>query len=341
MGATSASATSVLPRIRVVAFFAMLCPGAFPGPYPMSSVRAHLALFTVNLIYGINYVVAKGLMPSVIGPSGFIVLRVVGAGALFWLLLAFAWERVGMKDLGRLFLCAVFGVALNQLMFFHGLMRTSPIDASIIMVATPILVLLLAGVLVGERITWLKLFGVLCGAAGAFTLILLKPSGGPSQATVLGDVFILINATAYGLFLVMVKPLMQRYRAVTVMAWCFLFATILVLPFGASEVRAVQWADLTPALWAGLGFVVVMVTFVAYLLNTWALGKVSPSVVGTYIYLQPLMAVVFTWLFMQMGSDRSGSLDDRTAIIDWQQALCAAAIFLGVHLVARADVARR
>ncbi len=306
----------------------------------MSSARAHLALFTVNFIYGINYVVAKGLMPLVIGPSGFIVLRVVGAGALFWLLLVFAWERVAAKDLGRLFLCSVFGVALNQLMFFHGLMRTSPLNASIIMVATPILVLVLAGVLVGERITWLKLIGVLCGAVGAFTLILLKPSGGPSQATVLGDVFILINATAYGLFLVMVKPLMQRYRAVTVMAWCFLFASILVLPFGASEVAAVDWAGLTPALWTGLGFVVIMVTFVAYLLNTWALGKVSPTVVGTYIYLQPVMAVMVTWLFMQVGAERSGLPGVYTTDIGWQQALCAAAIFSGVHLVARADGSR-
>lgn len=306
----------------------------------MSSARAHLALFTVNLIYGINYVVAKGLMPSVIGPSGFIVLRVIGAGALFWVLLAFAWERVPLKDLARLFLCSVFGVALNQLMFFHGLMRTAPLNASIIMVATPILVLVLAGVLVGERITWLKLFGILCGAAGAFTLILLKPSGGPSQATVLGDVFILINATAYGLFLVMVKPPMQRYRAVTVMAWCFLFASVLVLPFGLTDVQAVEWSQLTPVRWAGLCFVVVMVTFVAYLLNTWALGKVSPTVVGTYIYLQPLMALVFTWLFMKLGAGGSSTGEGHTTIIGWQQALCAVAIFIGVHLVARADGAR-
>ncbi len=195
---------------------------------------AHLALFAVNAIYGINYVVAKGLMPEVIGASGFILLRVIGAALLFWLLRALRPERVDWSDAGRLFLCAVFGVALNQLMFFHGLMRTSPINASIIMVATPILVLVLSGVLIGERITRTKLLGVLLGASGALLLIGLKPKGGATGATMLGDAFILINAISYGLYLVLVKPLMRKYTAVTVMAWC-LIGLVMVLPFGLGE----------------------------------------------------------------------------------------------------------
>ena len=106
-------------------------------------------MFIVNVIYGANCVIAKGLMPGVIGPSGFILLRVVGAVVLFWSVRLFMPERVRGEDLLRLFLCAVFGVALNQLMFFHGLMRTSPVHASLIMVATPILVLVISGVLIG------------------------------------------------------------------------------------------------------------------------------------------------------------------------------------------------
>ncbi len=298
---------------------------------------AHLALFTVNFIYGLNYVVAKGLMPGIIGPSGFILLRVLGAGSLFWLLRAWRPERVEWKDIGRLILCAVFGVATNQLLFFHGLMRTSPINASIIMVATPILVLVLAGVLIHERITWSKMLGVLLGAVGALMLIFLKPTNGASGATTLGDTFILINATSYGLYLVLVKPLMQRYTAVTVMAWCFLFGACIVVPFGAVEFAEVEWAALPTGIWLALGFVVIMVTFVAYLLNTWALGRVSPTVVGTYIYLQPLMAAGVTWLFMRIGADRLGIPGNYDTAIGWQQGVCAAAIFMGVHLVNRAD----
>jgi drug/metabolite transporter (DMT)-like permease len=298
---------------------------------------AHFALLTVNLIYGVNYVVAKGLMPDVIGPSGFILLRVLGAGTMLWLLRALRPERVEWSDAGRLALCAVFGVALNQLLFFNGLMRTSPVNASIIMVATPILVLVLSGVLINERITWTKTFGILLGAAGALSLIFLKGDSGSSGATVTGDAFILINATSFGIYLVIVKPLMRKYTAVTVMAWCFLIGSVVVLPFGWNELAAVDWSGLSTATSLAMAFVVVMVTFVAYLLNTWALGHVSPTLVGTYIYLQPLMAVGITWLFMRVGAERLGLHGTYDTAIGWQQGLCAAAIFLGVHLVNRAD----
>lgn len=302
--------------------------------------QAHIALFTVNAIYGLNYVVAKGLMPQVIGASGFILLRVLGAAALFWGLRALRPERMAWSDAGRLLLCAVFGVALNQLMFFHGLMRTSPINASIIMVATPILVLVLSGVLIGERITRMKVLGVLLGAAGALALILLKPKGGASGATILGDAFILINATSYGLYLVLVKPLMRKYTAVTVMSWCFLIGLVLVAPFGLSELLAVEWRAQSSTVIAAMAFVVVMVTFVAYLLNTWALGVVSPSVVGTYVYMQPVLAAAVTWLFMRIGPERLGLPGHYDPAIGWQQGLCAALIFTGVHLVSRADRVR-
>lgn len=297
--------------------------------------RAHSALFTVNFIYGVNYVVAKGLMPHVIGPSGFILLRVLGAAALFWTLRLWKPQRVDPSDMIRLFLCAVFGVALNQLMFFHGLMRTTPINSSLIMVATPILVLLLSAILIGERVTWSKVTGIALGTLGALTLIFLKPAGSTSGASMLGDLFILINATAYGLYLVLVKPLMRKYSAVTVMSWSFLFGLVLVLPFGWEELAHVNWAALSAPVLGAMAFVVVMVTFVAYLLNTWALGVLDPSVVGSYIYMQPLLAGVFTWLFVRLGPERLGIPGAYVVELGWPQLVCAVLIFLGVHLVGR------
>jgi drug/metabolite transporter (DMT)-like permease len=295
---------------------------------PFSMDRRFLALaalFLVNLLYGINYVVAKGLMPGVIGPSGFILLRVVGANLLFWPVWLIRRERVSWSDAKRLVLCGVSGVAINQLMFFHGLMRTSPVHASIIMVATPILVLVLSGILLGERITRAKTLGVVLGAAGALVLI-LSGSGGHGGSSLLGDVFIFINASSYAVFLVMVKPLMSKYSAVTVMAWCFLVGSLIVVPFGLHEFRAVDWSGLSGPEVGSLLFVVVMVTFVAYLLNTWALRAVQPSVAGSFIYLQPVLALLVTWLWIP---DELG--------LGWPQALAAGCIFLGVWLVGRRE----
>jgi drug/metabolite transporter (DMT)-like permease len=229
----------------------------------------------------------------------------------------------------------VFGVALNQLMFFHGLMRTTPINSSLIMVATPILVLVLSALLIGERVTWSKVTGVVLGTAGALTLIFLKPAGSSAGASMLGDLFILVNATSYGLYLVLVKPLMRKYSAVTVMSWSFLFGLLMVLPFGWHELAEVNCEALTAPVIGAMVFVVVMVTFVAYLLNTWALGVLDPSVVGSYIYMQPLLAAVFTWLFVRIGPERLGIPGEYQVELGWPQAVCAILIFLGVHLVGR------
>jgi drug/metabolite transporter (DMT)-like permease len=108
-----------------------------------------------------------------------------------------------------------------------------------------------------------------------------------------------------------------------------------VIPFGIGDLLLVDWAGLTTPVILALAFVVVMVTFVAYLLNTWALRVVEPSLVGMYIYLQPLMAVLLTWAFMRIGADRLGIPGEYDGALGWPQVLCAAAIFLGVHLVGR------
>jgi drug/metabolite transporter (DMT)-like permease len=286
---------------------------------------AFAALFFVNLLYGVNYVVAKGLMPAVIGPSGFILLRVAGANLLFWPVWLLRRERLDPSDAVRVLLCGITGVAINQLMFFHGLMRTSPVHASIIMLATPILVLLGSGLLIGERITRGKAWGVGLGAVGAAALILLGPARADGSSP-LGDLFILVNAVSYAVFMVLVKPLMRKYSAVTIMAWCFLIGSLIVVPFGLGDLGRVDWPGLRADQWGGLAFVVVMVTFVAYLLNTWALRMLDPGVAGSFIYLQPVLALLATWWVQPTALD-----------FGWAQGAGTALIVAGVWLVGRKE----
>ena len=106
---------------------------------------AHISLLIANLIYAINYTFAKDVMPDFIAPSGFILLRVIGALFLFALsYFLFIKEKVERKDIFRLAICGVFGVAINQLLFFEGLNLTSPINAAIVMTISPILVISLS-----------------------------------------------------------------------------------------------------------------------------------------------------------------------------------------------------
>ncbi len=294
------------------------------------SVQSHLSLFAVNLIYGVNFLIAKGLMPGLLGPSGFIVLRVIGATIMFWILWLF-WSRetiTDKKDLKMIALCAVFGVVINQLMFFNGLCITSPINASIIMVSTPVLVLGISAVLIKEKITGRKLIGLLLGTLGAVSLIITRGGSTSAVSSLAGDVMVLINALSYAVYLVLVRPLMQKYKPLTVISYVFLFGLPMVIPFGWQEFTVVEWNSFTTAQTFAVGFVVVFVTFLAYLLNTFALKYVTASVSSVYIYMQPFVATLLMYVVAQWFG---GAPVDLTLV----KILCGVSIFLGVYLVSR------
>lgn len=299
----------------------------------MPRLLAHLALLVVAFTYGANYLIAKGLMPDLIGPSGFIVLRVLGGGGLFWVVRGVLrarsgrWERVARGDFGRLALAGLTGVALNQLLFFNGLNATSPVNASLIMTVNPVLVLLVSAALLGTAVTARKVAGVALGMAGAVALLLLGARSASLHASWQGDLMVLVNAASYGVYLVVVKPLMARYRPLTVISWVFLFGAVFVLPVGAAQALAIDWASFEPAHWQGLAFVVLMTTFLVYLLNIYALQIVAPTVVSIYIYLQPLLATGLSWWLA-----REGGVDYTADLSGWTL-VCGAAIFAGVGLV--------
>lgn len=262
--------------------------------HPMSDrIKTHLYLFLANLIYAISFTVAKDVVPRYIQPFGAIVIRVTVALILFACVqIFFIKEKINRKDIGLLLLCGLFGVAINQLLFFKGLSMTTPINASLMMTTTPILVLLLSGIFHDEKITLLKIIGVACGALGAVLVIISGKELTRNSGQTMGDIFVLINATAFAVFLVIVKPLMKKYNPVTVITCVFFFGWLFVVPVGWHEFARIDWDLFTPALWMELTFIVIFTTFFAYLLNTMAMKFAAPSVVGIYIYLQPALATI-------------------------------------------------
>jgi drug/metabolite transporter (DMT)-like permease len=283
-----------------------------------------LALFIVNAIYGINFVIAKEVMPAYIKPSGFILIRVTGALILFWIIQLFTGvQKIDKKDFKLLAAGGLFGVAINQLLFFEGLNLSSPINASILMSATPITILMIGVIFSRERLTWLKIAGTMLGASGAVTLIIYSRGAmDTSSRAWLGNIFIILNAISYAIYFVFAKPLMKKYKPLTVITWVFTFGWIFVLPFGLNEAMQVQWQTFTPDItWKTL-FVVIGVTFIAYLFNIYALKHVDSSVVGIFIYTQPIIATIHSvWL----GKDT----------ITWVLVSCACMIFTGVFMVSR------
>ena len=285
------------------------------------TLLAHLSLLVANLIYAINYTFAKDVMPIYIEPSGFILLRVIGALSLFAIAyFVFVKEKVERKDLFRLAICGVFGVAINQLLFFEGLNLTTPINAAIIMTSNPILVMIMSFLIIKEKITFRKGLGILLGIIGASALILNRGDISLDTNMQLGNLFVLINATSYGLYLVIVKPMMVKYHPITVMFYVFSCGLLYVIPFGFSNLAAVKWSIIPTTIYWEIAFVVICTTFIAYLFNSSALKQLNPSTVSIYIYLQPILATLFA-IFRE-----SDTLDE-TKII------ASIIIFTGVYLV--------
>ncbi len=292
-------------------------------------LKAHLALLGANIIYGANHIIAKGIMPHKIGASAFVFLRITGAGILFWVLKIFIKERVAKKDMNRLLICGLTGVTANQLLFFHGLNLTSPIDASIIITTVPILVLVFSFFLLKEKITSNKIIGVTIGAIGALLLISAGDSA-EGTSSFLGNFFIFINACSYGLYLVLMKPLMTKYDTITVVSWVFLFGFVFMFPFGIGDGINTNYKDFTLHTYLTVAFVVIGTTFLAYLFNIYALNNVSPSVNGSYIYLQPTISFIMVSIYAYWLGYEQYKQD-----ISFIKIVSCLLVFLGVFLVSR------
>ncbi|MDO5978459.1 DMT family transporter [Flavivirga spongiicola] len=297
--------------------------------------KAHLALLGANIIYGVNYIIAKGIMPNKIGPSAFVFIRLFCASILFWVIkLLFIKEKVERKHMPRIILCGLLGAAANQLLFFSGLNLTSPIDASIIMTSTPVLVLIFSFILLKEKVTSNKLLGSFIAGIGAITLIIYGNNAG-GTSTFLGNLFIFLNASSYGLYLVILKPLMKQYHAITLISWVFLFGFVFMLPFGLPDFILTDFTAFDLNTYLVIGFVVIFTTFFAYLFNIYALNYVSPSVNSSYIYLQPaisfIMVSIYAYILMQ---------DQYNKDISLIKILSCLMVVAGVYLISKTSKKR-
>lgn len=282
---------------------------------------AFLAAFGASFIYGLNHTLAKDLMPTYIQPFGFIMLRVLGAAVLFWVTSLFVpKEKIDRKDWVRIALCALFGMTVNMLCFFKGLALSTPINSSVVITISPVILLVLSAMFLKEKITWMKGVGIGLGFVGALVLILFGVKQQANAPNIpLGNIYFLINAAAYSIYLILVKPLTAKYASITLMKWFFLFAVFMNLPVALPEFLEVEWSALPISVIGVMIFVVVGTTYCTYLFNVFALRELRPSTIGAFMYLQPLIATLIAIL---LGADRLTLI----------RVLAASLIFLGVYL---------
>ena len=244
-------------------------------------LKGHILILITNILFAVNMPISKYLLPAHVPPEGLTIMRMAFACVMFWIVSLFTVkEKVPLKDLGMLFVCALCGVGINQGLFIVGLNRSSPVDASIIATAVPIFVLLLAAVILKEPITRKKSFGVFMGVSGGLLLVFSSTHAIDSISSLDGDMMMIVSGLMYAIYLVLSKPLSLRYSSVTMMKWMFLFTTLTLVPFtfrhvlDAPAFHREVW-DFTEL--GAIFYVLFGATFLPYLLIPMSLKRIRPN----------------------------------------------------------------
>ena len=250
----------------------------------------HLALFGVQLMFGTWPIVGKVALRSMSSTS-LVALRLVGASVAFMLLQVKLgqFRKIPRRDLAWLMLCSLLGVALNQLLFIKGLALTTVINATLLGTTIPVFTLVVSIAFGYDRISLRRTLGIVLAASGV--IFLVNPLRADFSAqTNTGNLLIVANCLLYGAYIAISKDLFKRYGALNVITWMFCIGSLVILPVGAYAVSGDHLQRLPASVWLAVIYIILVPTLTAYYLNAWALTRVSPSTVATYIYLQPLIA---------------------------------------------------
>lgn len=283
------------------------------------NIQGHLFALTANILWGLMSPVGKSALAEL---SAFSVttFRMVGAAACFWLFSLFCkHEEVDHRDMLKIFFASLFALVFNQGIFIFGLSLTSPIDASIVTTTLPIVTMIVAALYLKEPVTNKKVAGIFTGALGALILILGSQTAG-GNGNIVGDLLCLGAQISFSLYLTIFKSLSQKYSAITLNKWMFVYASVCYIPFSYHDVASIQWAEISTVAWLQVGYVVLFGSFVAYVCIMSAQRLLRPTVVSMYNYMQPIVASTAA-ILMGLGT------------FTWQKGIAIALVFLGVYIV--------
>lgn len=285
-----------------------------------------IAIFTANLIFGLNIPVTKSLMAQWMTPLGYTITRILFGTAIFWIIASlFQKERVEKKDLPALFLGGMIGFLATQLFFAQSLTYTSPVIFSLLMALIPVVVLLLASLFLQERVARRKILGIILSIAGAALIILQGETDGmEGRNHFLGISFALLCVCSYSGYLIITRKVSLKYQPLTVAKWMFLFSALLILPFSYEGLAGQKIYSSETSLMAIslLTFAILFSSTLAFFLMPLGLKRLEASTASIFMNLQPIVASAVA---ISLGQDS----------ISWEIAIASILVLGGVYLVSR------
>jgi drug/metabolite transporter (DMT)-like permease len=263
---------------------------ASDSPLKDHTIAPHVTLVVVQIMFGTWPIIGKIALRSMSSTS-LVCLRIFGAAIVFTLLQR---KLGGLRQLpGRvlawLVLSSMLGVALNQFIFVKGLSLTTAINATLLITTIPVFTLVISIALGYDKASLRHFVGIALAAAGVVYLVDPWRADFTAQTT-LGNLLLVASSFSYGAYIAVSRNLFRRYGALNVISWIFQIAALVALPISIYTWSTEGLGTISIALLLAVAYIILVPTVGAYYLNSWAITRVSPSVVAVYIYLQPLLA---------------------------------------------------
>lgn len=276
-----------------------------------TTAKALLALSLTMLIWAV-VPIATRLLVTVLDPGHTLVIRYVISSALFAVLLTVlrGWH-IERGDWPRFLLAAATGVFGYNVANIYGYATTSASLGSMIIGIEPAVIAVLASLVLGEPLRWPVIAG--CALASIGTLVLLAgedvlgwlgfdiapvTAAIPPATDLKGPLLVLLAATSWSVFVVVVKPLLVRYGTARASALYGLVGAPMIFAALLRPAAVDTAIALSAAQWSLIGFLAVLGTFVSVFLWNYGVRHVSAASAGAFIYSLPVLSVVAAMLLL-------------------------------------------
>lgn len=245
-----------------------------------SGVAVKIALLQLSTleIVALRFIIATPLLASI---------------TIFWK----GWKalEVDKKDLLYIATLAFLSIPLEFLLQATSLAHTTATSFTLIFSVTPFFIIIVSSILIGERIIQQKIIGTILAFIGV-TLVITNGSLAVS-GNLLGDGIAIVGDLVWALYTVWGKPINEKYSALTVLNYTFIFGALELLPFYIFS-PGLGIMSFSGSTWLAMGFLTLCCSIIAFLLYNRGVEKLPASTAGMFIYVQPIFGVFLAALVL-------------------------------------------
>lgn len=268
----------------------------FPAAMNGERVKGHAAALLAACLFGLMSPMCKFVMQDgTVNGISLALLRVTCSAVLFWVTSCFVKsQKIRREDWPALIAMSLCGIALNQFLYVGGVQYTVPTHAGVTSTAIPVFTLLMAALFMGQHICFKRSVGIAIACIGALTMVLSSAGADEGNGAVIGDLMCLGSQVFAAAYFVFFAHLIKRYHVLTLLKWLFTISALTTLPLFATHLDSAEWSEISCSAWLSLGYIVIIGTFLCYLVLNYAQARLDAAVVATYNYLQPVVAAAFS-----------------------------------------------